>query len=224
MRKFHNATFDAPNVIELDIDPAICDEFATLAANLPADEFTVTQPNWNSDVKWIAPNTIRQFRRFQTSFNRLGVAQHVRPYLDVENTVRLYSGFLVSRSSCSAPDFHHDWLGANNEAFTLLAPIGEIPPDFGLLYYRTDGSVASYAYQRGKAIVFGDDFLHSTQPGQTESPTVLLSFTFGTDRMEHWPAISQTAGYQGNLIRLPDGNFLVRDIDEPDLMYSTTAV
>lgn len=217
MHKFHNESFDAPNVLELEIDQDICAEFLPLIENLPEDEFNVIQPDWKSDMKWISPNTIRTFRWFQSRFHRLGVAEQLRPYLDVKETVRLYSGFLVSRSMCDAPNFHRDWLDANNEAFTLLTPLTDAPADFGLLYHRTDGSLGNYSYQRGKAVVFGDDFLHSTQPGRSDSPTVLLCFTFGSDRMEHWPAISQTAGYQGNLIRLPDGNFLVRDIDNPDI-------
>jgi hypothetical protein len=32
-------------------------------------------------------------------------------------------------------------------------------------------------------LIFGDGFLHATKPGQSDEPVVLLSFTFGTDKM-----------------------------------------
>jgi len=217
MRQFHNADLDAPNVMEFDVDPAIVDEFAHLVREQPAGEYTVVRPNWSSDMQWISPNTLRTFRWFQTRFQRLGAPEHVQPFLDIEQTVRMFSGFLVSRSYCDQPDWHVDWFDTNNEAFTLITPITDAPEGFGLLYERSDGSQGVYNYQRGKAIAFGDRFRHSTKPGRNADPVVLLCFTFGTDRMEHWPAIERTAGSQGNLMRLPDGRFLVHDIDDPAL-------
>lgn len=216
MHKFHNTVFDAPNVLELDVDPAIVAEFAPLLQSVPAGEYAVVSPGWSSDMKWISPDTIRAFRWFQSRFWRLGVAERLRPFLHVDQTVRVFSGFLVARSYADEPVFHKDWLDTNNEAFTLLTPITEAPEDFGLVYKRSDGSQGHYAYKRGKAVVFGDDFVHSTQPGRSEHPVVLLCFTFGTDQMEHWPAIERTSGTQGNLMRLPDGRFLVHDIDDPE--------
>jgi hypothetical protein len=64
----------------------------------------------------------------------------------------------------------------------------------------------------GEAVIFGDKFLHSTKPAQSERPVILLSFTFGTDKMKHWPKIWESIGTQSNLVRLPNGTFLVRDI------------
>jgi hypothetical protein len=66
---------------------------------------------------------------------------------------------------------------------------------------------AEYAYRRGEAIILGDHFSHSTRPGASPEPVALLSFTFGTDRMEHWDKIALTAGRQSDLFRLPDGRF-----------------
>jgi len=42
---------------------------------------------------------------------------------------------------------------------------------------------------------------------------VLLSFTFGTDKMDHWERIARTGAYQGNLVRRPDGSFICHDFD-----------
>ena len=59
----------------------------------------------------------------------------------------------------------------------------------------------------GEAIIFGDNFSHSTKPGRSTKPVILLSFTFGTDKMEHWEKIFRTAGYQSKLVCRPDGEF-----------------
>jgi len=40
---------------------------------------------------------------------------------------------------------------------------------------------------------------------------VLLCFTFGTDKMEHWEKIRATAGYRSRMVRRPDGAFDVRE-------------
>lgn len=217
MIQFHNPELNAPNVMEFDVDPAIVADFAPLAYEQPAGEFAVERPAWSSDMAWISPNTINAFRFFQTRFHRLGIAERMAQYLDIDQTVRMFSGFLVSRSRCENPDWHYDWIDTNNEAFTFLTPIYETPPDFGLIYRRNDDTAGIYHYRPGKGIVFGDGFTHSTMPGHSDPPVVLLCFTFGTDKMEHWPAIERTSGTQGNLIRLPDGRFIVRDIDNPAL-------
>jgi hypothetical protein len=217
MAAFINPVFQAPNVVEIDVDSTLIQEFmALLDEDVLTGHFTCTQPNWASDIRWISPDTLDAFRFFQSRFERLAIASHVRPWLHIDNTVRMYSGFLVTRSLCEAPDFHVDWRDTGHQAFTLLTPITDHADDFGLLYQRCDGSVAVYPYRLGKALIFGDDFLHSTQPGRSLLPVALLSFTFGTDRMEYWPPIAVTAAHQGNLVRLPDGHFLVRNIDDPE--------
>jgi hypothetical protein len=77
-----------------------------------------------------------------------------------------------------------------------------------MLYKKLNGTIAEYDYTIGEALIFGDHFIHSTKPGASDEPVVLLSFTFGTDKMEHWDKILHTAGYQSNLIRQPDGEFV----------------
>lgn len=119
----------------------------------------------------------------------------------------------MTRSTCDQPDFHVDWIDTKLQAHTMLAPVAEAPPGFGLLYQGLDGSIAHYDYRLGKPLLFGDGFLHSTQPGHSPSPVALLSFTFGTDKMEYWPKIAATAAGHGNLVRRPDGSFMVADID-----------
>ena len=208
MKHFINRDLLAPNVLTVPVDPAIVDEFAGLAADYSdRTRYHVASPPWSSDIVWVSANDEETFVRFQSAFDRLGVATHVEPYLDLDRGVRLYCGFLVIRSRCAAANFHCDWEKTNNEAFTLITPIGSEHEDFGLLYRRLDGETAEYAYRRGEAIILGDHFSHSTKPGASPEPVALLSFTFGTDRMEHWDKIALTAGRQSDLFRLPDGRF-----------------
>lgn len=214
MIHFDNSHFAAPNMLEVSVDTEVIADFQQLIQQpLATTDFHIARPQWQSDIQWISPNTLECFRFFYHRFLRLGVAAHVEPYLDLDERCMMYSGFLVARSHCSQADFHLDWIDADNEAFTLITPITANCTGFGLLYQRNDGSIAEYDYSLGKALIFGDRFLHATKPGRSEEPVVLLSFTFGTDKMKHWPAIARTAGSQGNLLRLPNGDFQVRDIE-----------
>ena len=121
--------------------------------------------------------------------------------------VRLYNSFLVVRSNCTHPNFHVDWSGNDNQAFTLMTPLTANSGGFGLLYKRMDGSIGDYEYKLGEALIFGDDFVHSTKPGAAEEPVVFLCFNFGTDKMSYWPIIERTAGRQAMLTCRPDGQF-----------------
>jgi hypothetical protein len=197
----------ARDVMRVAIDPAVPDSFAELAADPVPPGYHVERPGWNSDVRWISAAEEGNFARFDAAFDALDVARHVLPHVDVDEVVRMYQGFVVLRSECRAPDYHTDWLDTGNQAFTLLTPIGDPVPGFGLSFVTITGETRSYDYRRGEALILGDNFLHSTQPGRSPRPAALLSFNFGTDRMEHWPAIRKTAGVQGGLVRRPDGVF-----------------
>jgi len=209
VKHFINEELGAPNVLKVSVDPDIFREFLPLCGDAAerTDLYTA-HPPWKSDVRWISPNSVASFAIFQLAFDRLGIAAHVEPYVDIDKAVRLYSGFLVVRSNCSEPDFHADWVQTNNEAFTLITPVTDNAAGFGMLYKTLTGRIAEYEYMIGEALILGDHFIHSTKPGSSEEPVVLLSFTFGTDKMEHWDKILQTAGYQSKLIRQPDGAFV----------------
>lgn len=209
MKHFLNTDLLAPNALTVRVDQDIVREFAALARGpLPPADYATTRPGWNSDMRWISPNSVAAYDVFHSAFRRLGIATHVEPYLDLDTEVRLYGGFLVVRSACAEPDFHLDWNKTNNEAFTLITPVTDNTADFGLLYRTLKGEIAEYDYQPGEAIIFGDHFIHSTRPGQSDEPVVLLSFTFGTDKMEHWHKIERTAGGQSKMVRRPDGEFV----------------
>jgi hypothetical protein len=208
MKHFLNREFLAPNVLVMPVDASLIRErMAPHLGQLDPNRFSVISPNWDSDMRWISAQSEVAFAEFQALFDDLGVAKFVEPYLDLDRAVRLYSGFLVERSFCEKPNFHVDWVDTNNEAFTLLTPITDNGAGFGLQYKRLDGSTGEYDYRMGEALVMGDGFIHSTRPGRSAGPVILLSFTFGTDKMAHWENIAKTVAKQGRMVRLPNGDF-----------------
>jgi hypothetical protein len=209
MKQFYNAELNAPNVLKVNVDASVVQELLPICGGtLDRGRFSSISPPWQSDMCWISANSARSFAEFQSLFDRLGVAAHVEPYVDFDTGVRLYCGFLVTRSVCEAPDFHVDWEDTNNEAFTLLTPVTGNCEGFGLLYRQINGEIAEYEYRLGEGLIIGDHFVHSTKPGRSDEPVVLLSFTFGSDKMIHWPKIARTAdANQAQLIRRPDGTF-----------------
>jgi hypothetical protein len=209
LKHFINQELLAPNVLTIPVDPGVVGEFAELARTAEADpEYCTIRPSWNSDIRWISADTMQGFATFQSAFDRIDVARHTREYLDVEREVRLYAGFLHTRTQCSEPNFHVDWSLTNNEAFTLLTPVCGLGEGQKLLYKKLTGEVAEYAYKPGEAIVFGDHFIHSTPPGSCDPAFTLLVFNFGTDKMNYWDKIRRTAGTQCRLICRPDGDFV----------------
>jgi hypothetical protein len=212
MRHFLNRELLAPNVMTVPVDQHVVAEFAALDHRRTPGLASVS-PDWKSDIEWVAPSTPEAHRIFESAFDRMGVADHVRAYLDLDQEVRLYAGFLVIRSECAAPAFHVDWAKANNEAFTMLTPVSAAPDGFGLLYKKLNGETGDYDYRPGEAIIFGDNFSHSTKPGRSDEPVILLCFEFGTDKMEHWDRIFATIGRQAGMLRRPDGEFMHTQLD-----------
>jgi len=208
VKEFVNDDLRAPNVLRVPIDLQVTQQLGAIVRSKSARFRLYSQaPPWRSDVRWYSARFERDFRRFRSVFDRLDVARYVEPYLDLSHSVRLYNAFLVIRSRCTQPNFHVDWRSTSNEAFTLLTPLTENCRGFGLLYKKLDGSIGEYEYRLGEALIFGDDFVHSTKPGLSDEPVVLLCFNFGTDKMEHWPSIERTAAHQSLMICRPDGKF-----------------
>ena len=76
---------------------------------------------------------------------------------------------------------------------------------------ESDRGVRRYTYRKGKALAFSSLFSHSTEPGRSQSasrPHVYLCFTFGTDKMEHWPSIYESCSYQTRVLASPDGRLV----------------
>ena len=208
--KYHflNTNFSAHDIIEIDIDYDVVVEVLDIITDAESSLY-VAKPGWGSDIRWTSPNNLKTYLKFSNLFNKLNVTNYVKEYIDFNEELVMYGGFIVTRKSCESTYFHMDWVDVGNEAFNIVTPIYNNQDGFGLLYMDTSHTVREYDYQIGKAIIIGDNFIHSTKPGDSEDPVLLLSFTFGTDKMEHWPAISKTALTQSNFIHMPNGQFLV---------------
>ncbi len=220
-KHFLNPQFKAPNIVEVDLDPAVlarCDPLieevrgahtADGAVRAGGLDLYVSRPDsWASDVAWISQDDLAGYGFFKALFDDLDIARHVADHVDHDGELVLYSGFFVTRTQCSATDFHVDWKDGGNNGFTLLAPLTDHGDQFELAYQRFDGSIGSYRYQAGKGVLFGSLFRHGTGLGRTDQPAVLLCFNFGTDRMEHWPALAVTTADQGRTHVRPDGVFV----------------
>ena len=213
MKHFINKELLAPNVLTVPVDFDIVREFMDLAVSAEPgpDYFTLVPWEKISDICWISAATPTAFDRFHDAFRRLGVADHVREYLDIEDDVRFYTGFLHTRRECKETNLHVDWTRTNNEAFTLITPICGPETQQKLIYQTMTGELAEYRYKPGEAIIFGDHFTHSSPAGVSESPLSLLVFNFGTDKMEHWDKLLRTQGRQCPLVQRPDGKFIKVD-------------
>lgn len=222
-KHFINSDFIAPNVLEIEVDISVLAEMAPVIAGLkqlglvtgPVDigngvKLFSTHPTWKSDILWISQADRAGYDYFEDIFRRLRIAEKVAPKIAHDREIVMYSGFFVTRSFCNEPDFHHDWIDADNDAFTFLAPISDNCGELGLIFKNLREQQGHYTYGLGKGLVFGDYFLHSTAPGRASGSTVFLSFTFGTDRMDNWPKIAKTAAAQGMFYRQPDGQFITR--------------
>ena len=208
---FINNALKAPNVLEIKFDFNL---IKYLMEEINKDDLHTTSPSWNSNIKWISNNSFRSYSVFYECFNKLQLSRIFQQFVEHNKKIILYSGFFVSRSTCSDFNFHHDWITeCQNNAFTLIAPLIHPKDGMNLIYKDIDGKDRKYKYEVGKGIVFGSDFMHSTDKGISTSPSVLLSMTFGTDKMNLWEPISKTALYQGNLVRLPNGNFVNHSFD-----------
>lgn len=208
---FFNESMQAKNIVEIDVDRSAMSAFQELI-NYPfnKDDYCITSPSWNSDIKWISANNSKTHQFFYDHFSKMKIASSVLKVLDLNESPTLYQGFIVQRSNCTKTNFHEDWINTKNQAFTFMTPITDNSDGFGLLYYDIYGQVREYNYQVGKGILFGDKFIHSTKPGRSEHPVMILCFTFGTDKMRYWNSICLTAGYQGGMIQMPNKQWMPR--------------
>ena len=170
------------------------------------------QPNWNSDISWHSPNTLKDFKLFNEIFIKFNIEKVIKEGLKLNSNLVVYCGFLVVRSRCEAANFHTDWIETGLNAFTLITPLVAQGEDLGLLYKKSDSTVGKYLYKPGEAIVFSEGFIHSSMPTSSNRKIVLLSYTFGTDDMALWPSLSKTIGTQSNIIRLPNGDFKIKNL------------
>lgn len=158
---------------------------------------------------WLSSNTESTYQIYQDFFNALNIADDIKLLVDCREEIVMYCGFLVVGNQASNLLWHVDYFpGAN--AYTLITPLFELDSAHGNLLYETgDDQIKTYQYRLGEAIIFGDYFRHSTEPyNPTQSIRILVSLTFGTDKIEYWNILKDTVGHQSNYVKLPCGHVL----------------
>ena len=213
---FFNKRFNTNNVTEFDINLEKLKELEIIKQSyiwntnkdiFLSEEFSSLKPSWGGDMEWISSNNINTYNLFLQGFQSLGLDKCFRDkeIIEYQNQLRLYAGFFLKRSS-SKKNFHYDWTGSlKNNAFTLLTPLYQEEDALHLLYKDLSRKECKYKYEIGKGILFGSDFVHSTEAGTSSSSSILLCFQFGTDLAAHNQGIYEAMGTQTPFMILPDG-------------------
>jgi hypothetical protein len=167
---------------------------------------------YGSSLAWVSADDLPTYHEFLGLFDRLGLADAVKPLVDWRERIVMYQGFYVVTEGVPATTWHVDYYqGAN--AYTLLTPLYELDPKHGHLWYIPDGqkldnkNIKRHEYRHGAGVLLGDGVFHCTEP-HPPGPRrrVLVSLTFGTDRMAHWPVLRRTVGGQSKFVVMPCGH------------------
>ncbi|SCY29747.1 hypothetical protein SAMN05660666_01335 [Novosphingobium aromaticivorans] len=218
---FLNPALMAPNAFEIDIPHDLIAELAPLTAETQGMRenraqyrlsngvslFNERPLAWQSDICWLSHADEEAFHWFDAIYHRLGLGPLVAPFVPHDREIRLYAGFLVTRSHCTGLNMHCDWSTDDNLAFTLMAPLTVAGERLGMTYRTIRDEERELSYKLGRGLVFGTKFVHSTAIGQLDERAAFLCLNFGTDRMEHWDSIGSTTARQCNVLRQPDGTF-----------------
>ena len=153
--------------------------------------------SWNSDLLWVSVDDHAAFATFEELFQRMRLPEKFASVVPHRAVLRLYSAFFVVRSRCDAPSWHTDyWPPVGTDALTLITPLRDFDEtDSFQLRYQSHQQPAArsggggeeagasaapreerrYAYQKGRAIVFGSRFEHSTEVGSGRDGQVHLT-------------------------------------------------
>jgi hypothetical protein len=156
---------------------------------------------------WLSCNTPETYQIYRRFFDGLGIENDIKELVDHDEKIVMYSGFLVIGDRSPGRSWHVDYFpGAN--AYTLITPLFELDRGHGNLLYKADNKqIETYRYRLDEAVIFGDRFDHCTEPySRTDHLRILLSMTFGTDKLEHWKVLRNTIGSQSNFLILPCGH------------------
>lgn len=172
------------------------------------DNYYVTTYDTNP-LLWVSCNNRNTYDIYRRFFDMLEIEDDLKNFVDYDEKIIMYCGFFVIGNQAPEEVWHVDYFpGAN--AYTLITPLYELDNDHGnLLYEARDKSIDRYKYALNEAIIFGDHFEHSTEPyRKSKSKRILLSLTFGTDKIKHWDILKDTIGNQSNFMILPCGHQL----------------
>ncbi len=156
---------------------------------------------------WVSNNNAHTYDLFKMFMSELDIMDDIKELVDFDNKIEVYCGFFVIGKKMDRETWHIDFQDGAN-AYTLITPLFELDNAHGNLMYKDENSATnSYQYKMNEAIIFGDGFEHATQPyAETETLRVMLSFTFGTDKIDYWPILKKTIGEQSNYMILPCGH------------------
>ena len=161
----------------------------------------------SAPLLWISNNNTQTYNIFKSFMSELDVMEDIRSLVDCEDQIEVYCGFFVVGNKMDRQTWHKDFLdGANG--YTLITPLYELETSHGNLMYKDKSlNIKNYKYKVNEAIIFGDGFEHATEPySKTDELRVMLSFTFGTDKIEYWDTLKETIGEQSNYMILPCGH------------------
>ena len=223
--KFINSKLNARNVLEVPILSSTIDKLTNyyktyikpnlrnedcdgLIQGADGHEFYCDSPSWKSDIRWISVNNLDTYHHFLSYFETMGLNDIFKKVIDVDSKIIVYSIFFVVRSKISEHYWHVDFeTGTNVNAFTLLTPLQD-RNQINLAYYDINDNLNRYEYKKNIGIVFGENFLHSTDIAFQDDPEVVFCFSFGTDKIRDWKYIKQTAASQGEHYMHPFHGFL----------------
>tara|TARA_Y100001968_G_scaffold222292_1_gene205071 strand:- start:895 stop:2589 length:1695 start_codon:yes stop_codon:yes gene_type:complete len=230
---FFNKDLNANNVIDIGFDIEKLKELEIIKKSylwgtnkdiFPPQEFSSIKPAWGGDMEWISSNNMNTYNLFLKGFETLGLEKILKDIIEYDTKLRLYAGFFLKRST-SKKNFHVDWQGnLKNNAFTLLTPLYQEEDALHLLYKDISGKECKYKYEIGKGILFGSDFNHSTQPGESSSPSILLCFQFGTDLAEYNQGVHNAMGAQTPFMLLPDGRCMTHEKVTPKITTNSEPI
>jgi hypothetical protein len=161
---------------------------------------------------WISANNRATYDEFSKFFNALDIVDDAKLLVDANQSIVMYGAFFVVGNSAPHELFHVDYF-PDSHAYTLLTPLYPLTKEHGNLLYRVnptaDAAVDVYKYKMGEAIIFGEQFEHSTQTYPKQSQyRILVSLTFGTDKLDYWGELKKTVGTQSTFMILPCGHQL----------------
>ncbi len=193
-----DSEFDSDSRSESDDDSVFVDEASGIG-------LYSLRAGWNGDLRWISSANVAAFEFFDRYFHELNVVQQAQSQLGDLGELIMYSGFFVVRSDMTEPYYHVDYSdGVGMNAMTLMTPIAATGEKGNLLYTDLSGSERVYRYVPGKAVAFGADFWHSTEPFDSSTPYRFLCFTFGVRERRLWEMIAETVAHQGLMYRHPE--------------------
>lgn len=211
------------NAFEFEFDPSLLDRLAWMYENLVAPKLDLQALRANEkhdklqghnlrfhtepygSLAWVSADDLATHREFQNVFDRLGLAEAVMPLVDWSERIVMYQGFYVISNGVAEANWHVDY-HEGGHAYTLLTPLYDLDPEHGHLLFRSGELTMRYEYRRGAGAIVGERFLHATEPHPPGRPRILVSMTFGTDRMEHWPVLEKTVGGQSPFVVMPCGH------------------